>query len=99
MRLTAEPQAGGARSFLVLVHPYPPTPSSGAHRWGGIVKYLRRAGPALRVGTRGALGPLAGPGEGRGAIPPPAPPAPPRPRRPAPPPPPPPPPGRGGAQP
>ena len=28
------------RAFLVIVHPYPPTPSSGAHRWGAIVKYL-----------------------------------------------------------
>ena len=36
-------------SFLVIVHPYPPTPSSGAHRWGAIVKYLRRMGHDVRV--------------------------------------------------
>jgi glycosyltransferase involved in cell wall biosynthesis len=68
MRLTGEPQEGGARSFLVLVHPYPPTPSSGAHRWGGIVKYLRRAGHDVRVVTSGAFGPLADPDEERGVI-------------------------------
>ncbi|MBN1528523.1 MAG: glycosyltransferase [Thermoleophilaceae bacterium] len=46
------------QSFLVIVHPYPPTPSSGAHRWGAIVKYLRRAGHDVRVVTSGAFGAL-----------------------------------------
>ena len=44
--------------LLVIVHPYPPTPSSGAHRWGAIVKYLRRAGHDVRVVTSGSFGPL-----------------------------------------
>ena len=54
--------------FLVLVHPYPPTPSSGAHRWGGIVKYLRREGHDVRVVTSGAFGRLDDPDEERGVI-------------------------------
>ena len=47
---------GTSRSFLVVVHPYPPTPSSGAHRWAAMVKYLRRAGHDVRVVTSGAFG-------------------------------------------
>jgi glycosyltransferase involved in cell wall biosynthesis len=54
------------RAFLVIVHPYPPTPSSGAHRWGAIVKYLRRAGHDVRVVTSGAFGTLADPEQERG---------------------------------
>src|SRR5919204_6708728 len=68
MPLTAGRIPGGARRFLVLVHPYPPTPSSGAHRWGGIVKYLTREGHDVRVVTSGAFGPLADPDEERGVI-------------------------------
>ena len=55
-------------SFLVIVHPYPPTPSSGAHRWGAIVKYLRRMGHDVRVVTSGAFGTLADPAQERGVI-------------------------------
>src|SRR4051794_22749385 len=68
MRLTGEPQEGGARSFLARVHPYPPTPSSGANRWGAIVKYLRRAGHDVRVVTSGAFGTLAEAEQERGVI-------------------------------
>ena len=56
------------RSFLVIVHPYPPTPSSGANRWGAIVKYLRRAGHDVRVVTSGAFGTLADAEQERGVI-------------------------------
>ncbi len=55
-------------NFLVLVHPYPPTPSSGAHRWGGIVKYLRREGHDVRVITSGAFGRLDDPDDERGVV-------------------------------
>lgn len=57
---------GPARSFLVIVHPFPPTPSSGANRWGAIVKYLRRDGHDVRVITSGAFGELADPSQERG---------------------------------
>ena len=56
------------RSFLVIVHPYPPTPSSGANRWGAMVKYLRRAGHDVRVVTSGAFGGLADPEEERPVV-------------------------------
>ena len=56
------------RSFLVVVHPFPPTPSSGANRWGGMVKYLRRAGHDVRVVTSGAFGPLAEPAAEQGVL-------------------------------
>ena len=54
--------------MLVLVHPFPPTPSSGAHRWGAIVKYLRRDGHDVRVVTSGAFGALDDPEEERDVI-------------------------------
>ena len=56
------------RSFLVVVHPYPPTPSSGAHRWGAMVKYLCRAGHDVRVVTSGAFGGLADPEQERPVV-------------------------------
>lgn len=54
------------RSFLVIVHPYPPTPSSGANRWGAIVKYLRRDGHDVRVITSAAFGELSDPTQEQG---------------------------------
>jgi glycosyltransferase involved in cell wall biosynthesis len=62
--MTAPPR----RRFLVVVHPYPPTPSSGANRWAAMVKYLRRAGHDVRVATSAAFGVLADPDEERGVV-------------------------------
>jgi glycosyltransferase involved in cell wall biosynthesis len=46
------------RRLLVVVYPYPPTPSTGGNRWSAAAKYLRRLGHDVTVLTTSAFGRL-----------------------------------------